>query len=56
VLKSVTDRGIKARIRQRGDTKELYLTDPDGISVQQQDTGYIGGTGSAGDRQPGTNG
>jgi catechol 2,3-dioxygenase-like lactoylglutathione lyase family enzyme len=52
VLKRVTDRGIRARIRQRGDTKELYLTDPDGISVQLQDTRYIGGTGPVGDRKP----
>jgi len=56
VLKSVTDRGIKARNGQRGDTKELYLTDPDGISVQLQDTRYIGGTGLVGDPKPGTNG
>jgi catechol 2,3-dioxygenase-like lactoylglutathione lyase family enzyme len=52
VLKTLTDRGITARIRQRGDTKELYLTDPDGISVQLQDTTYIGGTGPLGDRKP----
>src|SRR5262245_48384930 len=52
VLKSLTDRGVTARIRQRGDTKELYLTDPDGISVQLQDTKYIGGTGLLGDKKP----
>ena len=51
-LKNLTDRGVQARIRQRGDTKELYLTDPDGISVQLQDTKYIGGTGPLGDRKP----
>jgi catechol 2,3-dioxygenase-like lactoylglutathione lyase family enzyme len=51
-LKTLTDRGVKARIRQRGDTKELYLTDPDGVSVQLQDTKYIGGTGLLGDRPP----
>ena len=51
VLKSLTDRGVTARIRQRGDTKELYLTDPDGISVQLQDTKYIGGTGVLGDKK-----
>lgn len=51
VLKSLTDRGLTARIRQRGDTKELYVTDPDGISVQLQDTKYIGGTGLLGDRK-----
>ena len=52
VLKTLTDRGTRARIRQRGDTKELYLTDPDGISVQLQDTGYIGGTGLLGNKKP----
>lgn len=52
VLKTLTDRGLQARIRQRGDTKELYLTDPDGISVQLQDTKYVGGTGLLGDRKP----
>lgn len=52
VLKTLTDRGVQARIRQRGDTKELYLTDPDGISVQLQDTKYIGGTGALGDKKP----
>ncbi len=52
VLKTLTERGIPARIRQRGDTKELYLTDPDGISVQLQDTKYIGGTGPLGDKNP----
>jgi catechol 2,3-dioxygenase-like lactoylglutathione lyase family enzyme len=52
VLTTLTDRGVTARIRQRGDTKELYLTDPDGISVQLQDTSYIGGTGPLGNRKP----
>jgi catechol 2,3-dioxygenase-like lactoylglutathione lyase family enzyme len=51
VLKTLTERGVTARIRQRGDTKELYLTDPDGISVQLQDTKYIGGTGVLGDKK-----
>jgi hypothetical protein len=52
VLKTLIDRGIRARIRQRGDTKELYLTDPDGISVQLQDSSYIGGTGLLGNKKP----
>jgi len=52
VLKTLTDRGVRARIRQRGDTKELYLTDPDGISVQLQDPSYIGGTGLLGNKKP----
>src|SRR3569832_2130227 len=36
VLKQLTDRGIKGNIRLRGDTKELYFTDTDGIPVQLQ--------------------
>ena len=52
VLKQLTDRGIKANIRMRGDTKELYFTDPDGIRVQLQDLKYKGGTGVLGDKDP----
>ncbi|MBY0493075.1 MAG: VOC family protein [Cyanobacteria bacterium] len=52
VLKQLTDRGIKGNIRMRGDTKELYFTDPDGIRVQLQDVKYIGGTGVLGDKPP----
>jgi catechol 2,3-dioxygenase-like lactoylglutathione lyase family enzyme len=50
VLKKLTDRGIKASIRLRGDTKELYFTDPDGIRVQLQDVKYKGGAGPLGDQ------
>ena len=52
VLKQLTDRAVKANIRMRGDTKELYFTDPDGIRVQLQDVKYKGGTGVLGDRDP----
>jgi hypothetical protein len=52
VLKTLTDRGVKGRIRLRGDTKELYFTDPDNISVQLQDVRYKGGVGPLGDRDP----
>lgn len=52
VLKQLTERGIKGNIRMRGDTKELYFTDPDGIRVQLQDVKYIGGTGVLGDKPP----
>jgi catechol 2,3-dioxygenase-like lactoylglutathione lyase family enzyme len=50
-LKNLTDRGLKARIRLRGDTKEVYLTDPDGLSVQLQDTSYVGGSGPLGNQK-----
>jgi catechol 2,3-dioxygenase-like lactoylglutathione lyase family enzyme len=50
VLKQLTERGIKASIRLRGETKELYFTDPDGIRVQLQDVKYKGGTGVLGDK------
>jgi len=52
VLKQLTDRGIKGNIRLRGDTKELYFTDPDGLRIQLQDLKYIGGTGVLGDKPP----
>jgi catechol 2,3-dioxygenase-like lactoylglutathione lyase family enzyme len=52
VLKQLTDRGVKGNIRLRGDTKELYFTDPDGIRVQLQDVRYKGGTGVLGDKEP----
>ena len=52
MLKALTERGIKGSIRMRGDTKELYFTDPDGVRVQLQDTKYIGGVGVLGDKPP----
>lgn len=52
VLKKLTDAGVNARIRQRGDTAELYFTDPDNLSIQLQDTRYVGGTGPLGDKPP----
>jgi catechol 2,3-dioxygenase-like lactoylglutathione lyase family enzyme len=51
-LEKLTDAGVKGRIRQRGDTKELYFTDPDNLSMQLQDTRYIGGKGALGDQKP----
>jgi hypothetical protein len=52
-LKRLTDRGLKANIRLRGDTKELYFDDPDNVRVQLQDTSYKGGVGVLGDKDPG---
>ena len=52
VLKQLKDRGLEANIRLRGDTKELYFTDPDGIRCQLQDVKYKGGTGELGDKDP----
>jgi catechol 2,3-dioxygenase-like lactoylglutathione lyase family enzyme len=52
VLEALTSRGVRANIRMRGDTKELYCTDPDGIRVQLQDVKYRGGTGVLGDKDP----
>jgi catechol 2,3-dioxygenase-like lactoylglutathione lyase family enzyme len=52
VLKKLSDAGVSGRIRQRGDTKELYFTDPDNLSIQLQDTRYIGGTGALGNERP----
>ena len=50
MVKKLAERGVKASIRLRGDTKELYFTDPDGIRVQLQDVKYKGGTGPLGDQ------
>lgn len=52
VLTALADRGVKANIRLRGETKELYFTDPDGVRVQLQDVKYKGGVGVLGDRDP----
>jgi catechol 2,3-dioxygenase-like lactoylglutathione lyase family enzyme len=52
VLKQLTERGLQANIRMRGDTQELYFNDPDGIRVQLQDVKYKGGIGKLGDRDP----
>jgi catechol 2,3-dioxygenase-like lactoylglutathione lyase family enzyme len=52
VLKKLAGKGVRASIRLRGDTKELYFTDPDNIRVQLQDVSYIGGVGPLGNRSP----
>jgi hypothetical protein len=52
VLATLKSEGLDANIRLRGDTKELYFNDPDGIRVQLQDVRYIGGVGPLGDRPP----
>lgn len=52
VLNKLNNRGIKANIRLRDNTKELYLTDPDNIRVQLQDVSYKGGAGPLGNRDP----
>jgi catechol 2,3-dioxygenase-like lactoylglutathione lyase family enzyme len=44
--------GIDATLRERDDTKELYLADRDGLRVQLQDVRYNGGVGPLGDRKP----
>jgi catechol 2,3-dioxygenase-like lactoylglutathione lyase family enzyme len=52
VLEKLKSRGLNGAIRLRGDTKELYFSDPDGIRVQLQDVSYRGGVGPLGDRDP----
>ena len=44
--------GVDATIRVRGETKELYFADPNGIRMQLQDVRYRGGVGPLGDRNP----
>jgi catechol 2,3-dioxygenase-like lactoylglutathione lyase family enzyme len=52
VSKRLAERGVKANIRMRGETPELYFDDADGIRVQLQDQKYKGGVGVLGDRDP----
>jgi catechol 2,3-dioxygenase-like lactoylglutathione lyase family enzyme len=44
--------GVDATIELRGETKQLYFADPNGIRVQLQDVRYRGGVGPIGDRNP----
>jgi catechol 2,3-dioxygenase-like lactoylglutathione lyase family enzyme len=48
VLAALTSRGVKASIRTRGQSREIFLTDPDNISVQLTDATYCGGAGPLG--------
>lgn len=52
VLKKLAAAGVSGSIRLRGETKELYFTDADGVRVQLQDVRYRGGIGPLGDRDP----
>jgi catechol 2,3-dioxygenase-like lactoylglutathione lyase family enzyme len=52
VLAKLQAQQLNAEIVRRGETEELYVDDPDGISIQIQDTRYRGGTGRLGDRDP----
>jgi catechol 2,3-dioxygenase-like lactoylglutathione lyase family enzyme len=47
-LKTLKDRGITARMRTRGESKEIFLTDPDNIQVQLTDVTFCGGSGPRG--------
>ena len=48
VVAALTSRGVKASIRTRGQSREIFLTDPDNISVQLTDATYCGGSGALG--------
>jgi catechol 2,3-dioxygenase-like lactoylglutathione lyase family enzyme len=47
-MKTLKDRNIPARMRTRGESKEIFLTDPDNIQVQLCDTTFCGGSGPHG--------
>ena len=47
-LKALQERGINARMRTRGESKEIFLTDPDNVLVQLTDVSYCGGSGVRG--------
>jgi catechol 2,3-dioxygenase-like lactoylglutathione lyase family enzyme len=44
--------GAEPRITMRGGTPELFLRDPNGVSVQLQDSRYVHGSGPRGDVLP----
>ena len=48
VLAALQGRGVKASIRTRGQSREIFLTDPDNVSVQLTDASYCGGSGRLG--------
>jgi catechol 2,3-dioxygenase-like lactoylglutathione lyase family enzyme len=48
VLSTLKERGVAARMRVRGESKEIFLTDPDNVSVQLTDMPYCGGSGVKG--------
>lgn len=48
VLSTLKERGVNARMRVRGESKEIFLTDPDNVSVQLTDMTYCGGSGVRG--------
>jgi catechol 2,3-dioxygenase-like lactoylglutathione lyase family enzyme len=50
VTKSDARGAMKTWVRMRGETPEFYLGDPDGISVQLQDSTYCGGEGVLGNK------
>ena len=41
--------GAEPRITMRGDTPELFLSDPNGVRIQLQDSRYVHGSGLHGD-------
>jgi len=48
---TLTENGVATgRIRMRGETAEVYFTDPDGLQIQIQDVSYCGGGGFLGNR------
>jgi len=52
VKRKLDAEGLEGTIRLRGDTKELYFTDHNGIRIQVQDVRYRGGVGPLGARNP----
>jgi catechol 2,3-dioxygenase-like lactoylglutathione lyase family enzyme len=48
IMKTLTDNGVTGRQSMRDGTTEVFLSDPDGISLQLQDVSYCGGSGALG--------
>ena len=47
-LAVLKERGVEARMRTRGESKEIFLTDPDKTLVQLTDVTFCGGSGPRG--------
>jgi catechol 2,3-dioxygenase-like lactoylglutathione lyase family enzyme len=53
VMRTLADLGVGgAQITRRGDTPELFVSDPNGIRIQLQHTSYGHGSGARGDTVP----
>jgi catechol 2,3-dioxygenase-like lactoylglutathione lyase family enzyme len=48
IMKALEDNGVNARLVKRDGTPEVFVRDPDNITIQLQDIRYCGGSGELG--------